>query len=331
MNNKQDIIKSYLDKFPNVKTLTLAKKIYNENSLLWNNVETVRSAIRNLKGTSGKKLLQKLNVDKYLSEEKIIEKYNLPESIDEREEEYKPFIIHGNKGLLIMDLHIPFHDISAIESMLNYTVNRDIDFIVLNGDIGDFFGLSVFIKDPRLIDFQKDREAVKQFIMELKRLFPKAKIYYKFGNHEKRLETYLMVKAPEIFGCREFELKVLLDLYNLEVEYIPDDFFITLGKLQVIHGHEYRKAVSSPANPARTLFLRTKATSLCGHYHQSSEHTESKINGDMITCWSVGCLCKLHPKFMPLNKWNHGFAIYHRENDNFWTVENKRIINGRVV
>jgi hypothetical protein len=52
----------------------------------------------------------------------------------------------------------------------------------------------------------------------------------------------------------------------------------------------------------------------------------------MITCWSIGCLCGLHPEYAPLNKWVHGFAIVHGESeDGYFEVENKRIVEGRIV
>ena len=75
----------------------------------------------------------------------------------------------------------------------------------------------------------------------------------------------------------------------------------------------------------------TKSTALCGHYHQSSDHTETRIDGDTITTWSTGCLCNLHPKYMPLNKWNLGFALYNQVDKDFWHLQNKRIIQNQVV
>jgi len=37
-------------------------------------------------------------------------------------------------------------------------------------------------------------------------------------------------------------------------------------------------------------------------------HTEMTIERKQISSWSIGCLCGLAPQFMPVNKWNHGFA-----------------------
>jgi len=328
LSNKNILIDKYLDKFPNVANKTLASKIYNENKLLFKSAEVVRSAIRNRRGSNGAGSLKKLHSDKYLSPEKRILKYNLPTAI---ETDYQPYLIIGNRGLIFGDIHIPFHSVPALNTMFDYVSNLDFDFILLDGDVMDCFEVSNFNHEPDLVSFKEERDKTKEFIIELKRLYPKTKIYYKFGNHEKRFEIYLMSKAPEIFGLPEFRLDIILDLYNLGVEYIPEDRYIDLSGLHIIHGHEYKNAITSPANPARTTYLRAKDSALVAHYHQSSEHTEPSIGGKVVTCWSIGCMCELHPKYMPLNRWNHGFAIYEREDEKFWHVQNKRIIDNRVV
>jgi predicted phosphodiesterase len=328
MNVKNDLIIKYLDQFPNIGILTLAKKIFNENKLKYKDVENVRSQIRYLKGSKGSSHLKRLSTDKYLLLENRERKYNLPPSI---EHEYKPYQIVGNNGLIFADVHIPFHNLQAFYAMFDYTINKDIDFIIILGDFMDCFDISNFDKEPDLIRFNDERNQTKEFLKELKKIYSKAKIYYKFGNHEKRFESYLIRKAPEIYGCEEFRLEVLLDLFNLGVTYIPEEKYITLQELNAFHGHEYKNGITSPANPARTAFLRSKAISLVAHNHQTSEHTESRIDGYMITCWSIGCMCGLHPKYLPLNKWNNGFALYKTEDKDFWTIQNKRIIKNKVV
>ena len=50
-----EIVKKYLKKFPNTPNLTLAKKIYKENSKLFTNVDSVRSLIRSYLGQAGQK------------------------------------------------------------------------------------------------------------------------------------------------------------------------------------------------------------------------------------------------------------------------------------
>jgi hypothetical protein len=67
-----------------------------------------------------------------------------------------------------------------------------------------------------------------------------------------------------------------------------------------------------------------------GHNHQTSEHTESNMNGEITTTWSLGCLCELHPAYLPINKWNWGMALIDIDGQNF-EVRNKRIHNGKVL
>ena len=102
------------------------------------------------------------------------------------------------------------------------------------------------------------------------------------------------------------------------------------GDLNIIHGHEFGGSVFSPVNIARGLFLRGKVSAMQGHNHQSSEHSESNMNGELTTTWSLGCLCELHPAYLPINKWNHGFAIVDIDGQNF-EVRNKRIHKGKIL
>ena len=215
--------------------------------------------------------------------------------------------------------------------MFDHAKKEQIDTIIINGDFADCFEISFFEKEPDVIRFKDEIEMVKSFIIEMKAVFPGVKIFYKFGNHEKRFETYMIKKAPELFGIEGFQLDSMFNLFGLGVNYIREDKIIDLSGLAILHGHEYKGGITSPANPARTTFLRTKSTALSAHNHQTSEHSEPTINGQIITTWSIGCMCNLHPKYMPQNKWNHGFAIYTRHDDGFWTIANKRIISDHVV
>lgn len=328
MNNKE-IVKRYLSQYPNLPSLSLAKIIYQENNLRFSNIEAARTAIRKLRGANGKKDLMELQDDTFLTEEAKVKKYNLPKSI---ETDYQPYKIIGNKVLIFADVHIPFHSISACEAMFDFTINKNIDTIIINGDFTDCYDISVFDKEPNKELLSQERDRAIQFLLELKRIYPNAKIYYKFGNHEKRFLTLLKTKAVELFSFKEIRWDVLLNLFNMGIEYIPEENYIDLnGDVYVIHGHEYKNGVTSPASPARTFFLRTNAITIGGHYHQSTDYSKPQINGELIASWSIGCLCDLHPQYMPLNNWGHGFALYTKDDEKFWHIQNKRIIKGHVV
>jgi hypothetical protein len=116
--------------------------------------------------------------------------------------------------------------------------------------------------------------------------------------------------------------------YGIEV--VKSKKVILAGKLNIIHGHELPKGMAAPVNPARGFFLRTKASTIGGHHHQTSEHIENDLNNNLIGAFSTGCLCELNPHYMPINKWNHGFAVVENHGHDFM-VRNLKIINGRVL
>jgi hypothetical protein len=111
---------------------------------------------------------------------------------------------------------------------------------------------------------------------------------------------------------------------------IDDKKMMHMGKLYIVHGHEFGRSISSPVNAARGLWLRAKYHCVTGHFHQTAEHTEPIIDGSVLGCWAVGCLCDLHPDWLPINRWNHGTAILYRTGTKTFRVDNRRIIDGEL-
>jgi hypothetical protein len=116
------------------------------------------------------------------------------------------------------------------------------------------------------------------------------------------------------------------------IEIIKDKRLVVMNGLPFVHGHEFGRSFFSPVNAARGLFLQAKHSAVKGDCHTTSEHPEPDIFGKLMTCWSIGCLCGLHPQWFPINKWNHGFAIIELdENGIEYQFRNYRILNGKVL
>jgi len=255
--------------------------------------------------------------------------FDLPPSQESNYQPYKLPINHNNI-LIIGDIHVPYHNIPALTLALKYGLENGVNTILLNGDIIDFYAISRFEKDPRKRNFGHEVLMTRQFLTTLRKLFPDAAIYYKCGNHDIRYDHYIMRNAPDLLGMDEFSFTSLMKLDELNIEFIPDKQVIHAGKLTILHGHELGASVFSPVNIARGLFLRAKDNALCGHHHQASEHTEPNINGKLTTCWSVACLCELHPDYLPINKHHHGFAHVKVMDTGEFEVSNYRIVNGKI-
>jgi predicted phosphodiesterase len=254
---------------------------------------------------------------------------DLPPSQESNYQPYKIPVNHNNI-LIIGDIHIPYHNIPALTLALKYGLENEVNTILLNGDLIDFYAISRFEKDPRKRNFGHEVLMTRQFLTTLRQLFPNAAIYYKCGNHDVRYDHYIMRNAPDLLGMNEFSFESLMKLDELNITFIPDKQIIRAGNLTILHGHELGQSVFSPVNIARGLFLRAKDNALCGHHHQASEHSEPNINGKLTTCWSVACLCELHPDYMPINKHHHGFAHVKVMDTGEFEVSNYRIVNGKI-
>jgi len=324
-NLAREYRKKYGDEMPALK---LARIMYNENKLLLKDVEDARHRLRYIEGKGGVKDRTRVKNTEFFKEEaRSLNPYNLPKS---DETGYVPFKLDASRLLLLSDIHVPYHSIEALTVMFNYAKKEKPDAILLNGDTLDFFGLSKFCKDPRKRSFADELDAFKVLIEVIQKNFPNAKLYFKTGNHEERYFHYLWMKAKELVGVPEFELENIIKARANDITIISDKRIIQANGLNIIHGHEFASGFFSPVNVARGLFLRGKTSAIQGHNHQTSEHTESDMNGKITTTWSTGCLCELHPEYMPINKWNLGFAIVEMGDDMF-DVRNKRIAQGRVL
>jgi predicted phosphodiesterase len=330
MQKKHEIVREYLKRFPDHADLTMAKKIYAENSLLFNNVETVRSTIRNIKGKSGQNKPLK---DKSMYQPPTFNynPYKLPESDEQIREPYH-LPKANNNILLISDLHIPYHSIDAITAALDYGKKEKVNTVVINGDLLDFATISRFEKDLRKRSVKHEFDTTKEFLRILRATFPNAQIYWLKGNHCVRYEHWLMAKAPEIFDDPYYSMEERLRLNEERVHLLGDKVLMKAGKLFIHHGHIFFRGFSAPVNSARGLFMKTKQSTICGHTHKISEHSEVSLDGSLITCWSTGSLCDLSPDYSAFaNNYSHGFAHIKTDDLGNYSVKNFRILKGRIL
>lgn len=301
--------------------------MYNENIELFRNVDTARTTLRYLEGKKGKKAKNQIaNKDYIMNEERPKNPWKLPES---EEAKYEPYIIKAKKLAVLSDIHVPYHSMSALSCALDKIAEEKPDVILLNGDTVDFYGLSRFMKDPRKRSVAHELQALNEFLDVLKQF--NAKIIYKLGNHDERYEHFLMHKAPELLGIPEFRFENLLKAGERKMDVVGEKRIIKANKLNIIHGHEY-PSVFSPVNIARGLYMKGKVSAMQGHNHQVSEHTETDMNGEIVTTWSLGCLCELNPAYMPLNRWSQGFALVDlSDNGKDFEVRNYRIYKGKIL
>jgi predicted phosphodiesterase len=326
---KSELARELRSRFPDAPTLTLAKKLAKEHFETFLSVEEARSILRYIEGKKGVQSRKDLGTKTafLINKERSRNPFNLPKSYAKGR---KHFDIKGQKVLILSDIHIPYHDIDALSVAIQTGIDEEVDTVVLNGDALDCHMISDFVKDPKKRKFKDELYAMRSFLSELRGQFPEAEIIYKEGNHEERYWRYMRVKAPELFDIDAFDFPTLTHCDKHDIKWLDGKSKINIGGLSIFHGHEFGKQFLPSVNVARGLFLKTKANAMCGHHHQTAEHTERDVNGKVITCWGVGCLSELSPDYNPYSKYNHGFAIITRGINKAFHVKNYRIHEGAI-
>jgi len=328
---KADIARKYRKKYPDMPTLKLARIMYNENELLFKDVEDARCRLRYIEGKTScsKRVGAVINSEFYKEEARPKNPYNLPKT---EETVYEPFDIKGFKKVgILSDVHLPYHNIDALTCAISYLKKEKVDALLLNGDTMDCHQLSRFVRDPKKRDFKYELDTLKAFMEVIEKQL-KCKVFFKVGNHEARYEKFLTEKASELKGVEEFEFENIIKARAKGIDMIESNRFMKLNELNGIHGHEYIGGISAPVNVARGLYMRGKVSAFQGHNHSTSEHSETDMNGKITTTWSIGCLSELHPAYMPLNKWNWGCAMVELDSNGIdYQFFNKRIFNGRIL
>lgn len=327
----QTIVSQYLSKYPNHPTASLARLAYRDNDDVWPNYEAARTAFRRARGNSGayarRTLADKTHVRK--NGNSGVDPFSLIPQGRVEMPNWGPYKMRGKRKVLILgDVHVPFHHNGAFELALREGVEAGCTDVICLGDFMDFYSVSRWIKDPRERDMAGELKAGFDCLTAIRMMFPTGQIVYKVGNHEDRMSRYMSLKAPELIGVDAFEIQELLHFDVNDITCVNESKPIKLGSLNLLHGHEFG-AVSTAVNPARGLYMRANANSMIGHYHRSSHHSESALDGRTTSCWSIGCLCDLRPAYMPINKWNHGYAIVTIDENDAFSVDNRRIIDGK--
>lgn len=231
------------------------------------------------------------------------------------------------KLLLLYDIHIPFHDEKSLALAIRHGKDEGVDEVFIMGDGVDFHGLSKFEKRKAFRDPKYEVITAQTFLKNLRRFMPKERITWKEGNHEYRLQRYLMTKAQELEDFEGLEFQNIMHLADFGAHHIENKTIIKAGKLNILHGHELP---GGGENVARNKMKRAMANIIFGHSHLSQSMIVRSIDGSHFGSWGVGALCHRSPDYNPFNQWLAGFAIVTLQTNGNFLVENKIIIDGQI-
>lgn len=225
--------------------------------------------------------------------------------------------------LVCSDVHIPFQDDKAITAFLSEIDDEQPNIIILNGDILDFFMLSRFTKGEGR-NPAEEIHLCRKFLQEVRNAAGKdCKIFYVLGNHETRLERYVLTKAPELSSLVE-------DVFTiLKVE----DFDIR-GCSSLILNHnivfKHGTYLGSKSGLSAIKEMESSYSSgVSGHCHRLCKYIARK-SGRKFFWVESGCLCDLNPEYVINPNWQQGFVKLTLEGGVPVSVKTYEIENGRV-
>ena len=282
--NATAIAAEYCRRFSTQSTRAIARLLKRDEPLLFASEASARSAVQRVRDEGGTP-----TTHNYAKAEHKVERLapkcwdKLPEPKTEFDDWNAVELGGDMTALILSDVHIPYYHKHSLLCALEMGRKRGCDLILLNGDIADHYAVSHWDTDPRRRKFADEVDAMRDFLETLRDNFTAARIIYKLGNHEERYERYMRGRCAELLGVDKFSFESVYELGKQGVEVVRDMKPIRLGKLFVIHGHEYRFPIANPVNPARGLFLRAKTLALCGHFHQTSQHSERNLEQYLVS------------------------------------------------
>lgn len=221
------------------------------------------------------------------------------------------------------DVHGQMMDRAAVDAFLLDLKEWDADEIVLNGDIIECGG---FLAQHHTLgyvaqteySFQQDIAAANWFLDEVQKAAPRAKIHFIEGNHDRRIETWIVDQTLRHSRDAEFLRQflsphVLLKLdergiifHRLGVEHIPGlpNGWIKLGKCFFTH------ELSGSKNAAFNSLQKTAGNVVFAHTHREDSATIVFPGVGLVKAWNPGCLCLRNPlwRHSDPTSWSHGYA-----------------------
>ena len=196
--------------------------------------------------------------------------------------------MQSRRVLVFNDPHLPFHDPLALNVMLFAAKSIEVHEIVINGDLLDFYSINMHQrnKHPDVNKTLEDELNVgREFLQKLRDTFPKAKITFIFGNHEDRLERYIVQECKWFHNIVRLEKQ--LQLEQLHIDWHPYNDAIELCKgLYVQHSPP-----SYGVNGARTSLLKKlDASYIWGCSHRQQHATTTGSRGKVYHGWFNGWL-----------------------------------------
>ena len=249
-------------------------------------------------------------------------------------------IIEAEKIVICSD-HQARYDNRQLEiSFLKFLRDFQPNAIVVNGDLFDFEALSKFPTSLKnRTSLNEDVKAGRSILRHYREACPQADIYLIEGNHEARLDKYLVSRAPELCGIPGLNITTFLGLEELGVEYVgPYGRGVDWNGVLILHGN--RVSIHA-AYSAKAEFLDAGTSLVMGHTTRIGAYYLTDRRGTHAA-FEDGSMTNIDPEKAPpsmrgprQNNWQNGFMFGYAQN-RLWNLyqvsvtDNSFIWNGKL-
>ena len=176
--------------------------------------------------------------------------------------------------VFLSDDQVPFHDRALWARVLRFVDDLKPNMIVHLGDGIDNYTLSRFSRDPaRVHSFGAELREMNTHLDELDSVAGKAIKLYHLGNHEERLEKYVIDRAPELRGIDEISISSLLRLEKRGYEVFES------GHMSEFRGFVMTHGTHTGPSAAERMAAATGSSGISGHNHQARAFWWTDLRG----------------------------------------------------
>ena len=228
----------------------------------------------------------------------------------------------------IPDTHCPAHDARSLNLAIKVIKAFKPDVLIHMGDLPDFRAVSRYDKNPYVErNFKHEISTVRKVREKLDPL-AKRKIFL-CGNHERRLEAYLIQKAPELDGY--ITIDNTLQLSENGWEYHPYQEVVTIGKLSFVHdlgfSGKYSLSQTMDAFPGNIIIA---------HTHRFESRMRGNLKHDKYVGANFGWLGDSRkidylPSVKVKQDWAKGFGLITLDRNGNPDIEGVAINQGRCT
>jgi predicted phosphodiesterase len=235
--------------------------------------------------------------------------------------------------LVLPDTHFPHEDRRTWRAVQKYIADHEWHEIVHLGDLGDFDQISKFQQDePEAIirSLGDDFAYINKKLDVLEKLAPKAKKTIIEGNHDFRVEQYIL-KMPVLRGVLDVPIQLHLKDRGKHWKWVP---YWSLGKLHRIGNAYFGHGRFINKYHANKHVEYYGVPFYYGHTHDVQEMPKVLWGEDKTLAGSsLGCLCEYDQRYLkgtPTN-WQQAIGVFRFRKDGFFNNYTIKIFKHQFV